>query len=59
MIVRGGLSLSPITLTGVLGGITGEGLLCGCSQAVELPPTGGRTGPIFAVLPQAGKDLPL
>ena len=37
--------------------IPGEGLLCGCSQTLELPPTGGQPGPIFAVLPQAAKDL--
>ena len=40
-------------------GDTGEGLLCRCTQTLELPPTRGQAGPIFAVLPQAGKDLSL
>ena len=37
----------------------GEGLLCGCSQTLELPATGGHPGPIFAVLLKAGEDLSL
>ena len=56
---RRDLPLSPTTFKDVSDGDTGDGLLCGCSQTLELPPTGGQTGPIFAVLPQAGKDLSL
>ena len=56
-ITRGGLSLSPTTLTGMFGGNTGEGFLCHCSQTLELPPTGSQAGPILAAFPQAGKDL--
>ena len=39
-LIRGGLYLSPTTFMGVLGGDTGEGLLCCCSQTLALPPTG-------------------
>ena len=36
-----------------------KGLLCYCTQTLELPPTGGQAGPIIAVLLQAGEDLSL
>ena len=54
-----GLSVGSTAFTGMFGRDTGEGLLCCCSQTLELPPTGDEAGLIFAVLPQAGKDLSL
>ena len=53
------VSLGPSTLTGVLGGDMGEGLLWCCSQTLGFPFMGHQDGPIFGVLPQAGKDLSL
>ena len=52
-----GVSLDSTTLTSVLAGDTGEGLLCCCSQALEFPPMGDQAGPIFAVFLQADKYL--
>ena len=58
-IVRRGRSFCPTTFKSASDGDTEEGLLCGCPQTLELHPTGGQPGPIFAVLPQAGQDLSL
>ena len=52
------LSVPPTSQVSVMGD-TGEDLLCCCPQALELPPTGGQAGPIFAVLLHEGKGLSL
>lgn len=54
-IIRGGLSLTTTTLAYTFDD-TKRGLICYCSQAVELPLTGSESGLFFAILLWGAKN---